>query len=91
VNSKTAAGGAGVPVHGIDAERIAREAGLPQGVNLLLLGFLLSRLGSIGDGGRFFCSGDDLREALEKRFARKPRALEESLEALALGVRHGKE
>jgi indolepyruvate ferredoxin oxidoreductase beta subunit len=79
------------PAHTVDAEGIARDAGYPQGANLVLLGFLLSRLGTIGDGGRIFCDRDDLRKALERRFASRPRMLEESLEALDLGIRHGKE
>ena len=92
VNSASAAPGkSGFPVHAVDAEGIAREAGYPRGANLVLIGFLLSRLGSTGEGGRIFCSLDDLRKALGKRFEGKPRALEESLEALALGIRHGKE
>jgi indolepyruvate ferredoxin oxidoreductase beta subunit len=91
VNSASGRGeGCAFPVHAVDAEGIAREAGHPRGANLVLLGFLLARLGSIEDGGRFFCAPGDLREALERRFGRNPRALEESLEALALGIRHGK-
>ncbi|MBE0603390.1 MAG: 2-oxoacid:acceptor oxidoreductase family protein [Deltaproteobacteria bacterium] len=92
VNSTSgAAKGSDFPVHAVDAEGIARAAGYSRGANLVLMGFLLSRLGSIEDGGRIFCSPDDLRKALGKRFEGKPRALEESLDALALGIRHGKE
>lgn len=91
VNSRALPEGAGIPVHAVDAEGIAREAGYPQGTNLVLLGFLLSRLGTAGEGGGIFCAPDDLRQALEKRFAKKPRVLEESLGALDLGIRHGKE
>lgn len=92
VNSASAAGeGFPFPVHAVDADGIARGAGHPRGANLVLLGFLLARLGSIEDGGRFFCAPADLRGALESRFGKNPRALDESLEALALGIRHGTE
>jgi indolepyruvate ferredoxin oxidoreductase beta subunit len=77
------------PVHAVDAEGIARIAGIPRGANLVLLGFLLSRLGSTGEGGRIFCTRDDLLKVLERRFGGAPRALQESLEALALGARYG--
>lgn len=91
VNSASPAGeGSPFPVHAVDAGGIAREAGLPRGANLVLLGFLLARLGSLEEGGRFFCTPADLRGALERRFGKNPRALEESLEALASGIRHGK-
>lgn len=91
VNSATAAAeGSPFPVHAVDAEGIAREAGYPRGANLVLLGFLLARLGSFEDGGRFFCAPADLQGALKSRFGKNPRALEESLDALALGIRHGK-
>lgn len=89
VNSGSAVKGAGFPVHAVDAEGMAREAGYPQGANLVLLGFLLSRIEAAGGG--FFCGPDDLRQALERRFAKKRRALEESIGALDLGIRHGKE
>lgn len=92
VNSGSATGeGRAFPVHAVDAEGIARDAGYPRGANLVLLGFLLARIGPAGDGGRIFCSPDDLRTALESRFGRNPRALAESLEALELGIRHGEE
>jgi len=91
VNSESPpAGKSGVPAHAVDAEGIAREAGTPRGANLVLLGFLLSRLGSIGEGGRLFFDRDDLRKALERRFASRPVLLAETLEALALGIHHGK-
>ncbi|MBE0569435.1 MAG: 2-oxoacid:acceptor oxidoreductase family protein [Deltaproteobacteria bacterium] len=79
------------PVHAVDAAGIAGKAGIPRGTNLVLLGFLLSRVGSSGEGGRLFCARDNLRKALERRFGGDPRALQESLEALALGLRHGME
>ncbi len=91
VNSESAAAGVpGTSVHAVDAEGIARDAGYPRGANLVLLGFLLARLGSAADGGRLFCSPDDLRAALKVRFERKPGVLDESLEAFDLGTRHGK-
>jgi indolepyruvate ferredoxin oxidoreductase beta subunit len=89
-NSKAAPGERlAIPAHSVDAEGIASEAGNPQGANLVLLGFLLSRLGPIDDGGRLFCAADDLREALCRRFEGKGPLLSASLSALALGLRHG--
>jgi indolepyruvate ferredoxin oxidoreductase beta subunit len=82
---------AGFELHAVDAGRIAREAGYPRGANLVLLGFLLARLGPAEEGGRIFCSRDDLRAVLTQKFGRNPAVLEESLTALDLGTRKGKE
>ncbi|MEW6720766.1 MAG: 2-oxoacid:acceptor oxidoreductase family protein [Thermodesulfobacteriota bacterium] len=75
----------------VDAGGIAVKAGMPKGINLVLIGYLLARLDSAGEGGRIFCEPEDIREALGARFARNPRVLEESLAAFALGIRHGRE
>jgi indolepyruvate ferredoxin oxidoreductase beta subunit len=77
------------PVHAVDAEGIAQAAGNPQGANLVLLGFLLSRLGPVEEGGRIFCTPDDLRAALSRRFEGKGALLATSMEALLLGMLHG--
>lgn len=95
VNSPSPSPGAGAAdprVLSVDAGGIAVKAGMPKGVNLVLIGYLLARLGSVGGGrGGIFCTPEDIREALGARFARNPRALEESLAAFALGLRYGKE
>ena len=91
VNSKSAAAETGFPVHVIDAEGLAREAGYARGVNLVLLGFLSSRLGADLENGGLFCSEDDLRRAIERKFAREQRLLDESVAAFDLGIRYGKE
>jgi indolepyruvate ferredoxin oxidoreductase beta subunit len=90
VNSNAAPAGQPHRVLAVDAEGIARDAGYAQGANLVLLGFLLRRLGPL-EGGGIFCGADDLRGALGRRFAKNPRALEDSLRALDLGMRCGKE
>jgi len=78
------------PVHAIDAEGIARDAGNPQGENLVLLGFILARLGSSRDGGLLFCSADELRGAISRRFEGRDRLLAASLAALDLGMERGR-
>jgi indolepyruvate ferredoxin oxidoreductase beta subunit len=83
------AGNYSFPVHAVDSEGIARRAGNPQGANLVLLGFTLSRLGDAG-GGKIFCTAQELREAIVRRFDGKGALLEASLEALDLGMSHGK-
>jgi indolepyruvate ferredoxin oxidoreductase beta subunit len=78
------------PVHAVDSEGIARRAGNPQGANLVLLGFTLSRLGDAGGGGKIFCTAQELREPIARRFEGKGALLAASLEALELGMSHGK-
>jgi indolepyruvate ferredoxin oxidoreductase beta subunit len=78
------------PVHSVDSEAIAQRAGNPQGANLVLLGFTLARLGAADDGGRIFCTARELREAIARRFEGKGALLAASLEALDLGMSHGK-
>jgi indolepyruvate ferredoxin oxidoreductase beta subunit len=83
------AGNFAFPVHAVDSEGIARRAGNPQGANLVLLGFTLSRLGDAG-GGKIFCTAQELREPIARRFEGKGALLAASLEALELGMSHGK-
>jgi indolepyruvate ferredoxin oxidoreductase beta subunit len=78
------------PVHQVDATGLAWKAGNPQGTNLVVLGFALSRLDAAGEGGRIFCSPDDVRQAVARRLEGKGGLLAASLEALALGMLHGK-
>lgn len=78
------------PVHVVDAEGIARDAGNPQGANLVLVGFILSRLESSHDRGRLFCSACHLTGAIQRRFGGRDRQLQTSLAALELGLNHGR-
>jgi indolepyruvate ferredoxin oxidoreductase beta subunit len=78
------------PVHSVDSEGIAQRAGNPQGANLVLLGFTLARLGAADGGGKIFCTAQELREAIARRFEGKQAILAASLEALELGMSHGK-
>lgn len=76
-------------LHAVDADRLAREAGNPQGANLVLLGFALGRLGAVDGGGRLFCSVDDVRAALAGRMGKAEDLRKASLSALDLGFLHG--
>ena len=78
------------PVHAIDSEGIAQRAGNPQGANLVLLGFTVARLGAADDGGKLFCTAQELREAIARRFEGRRTLLAASLDALDLGMSHGK-
>jgi indolepyruvate ferredoxin oxidoreductase beta subunit len=91
VNSKSKASETGFTVHAVDADGLARESGYARGTNIVLLGFLISRLGTALENCGIFCGKDDLRQAIERRFADKRQALEESLAAFDLGIRYGKE
>ena len=91
VNSKSTASEAGLNLHAVDAEGLAKKSGYARGANLILLGFLTSRLGTALEGGGIFCVEDSLRQAIEKRFARARSVLEESVAAFDLGIRYGKE
>jgi hypothetical protein len=86
-------GRAGEPagaVHAIDADGLALAAGKGQAANLVLLGFALARLGARGERGLLFCSAEEIREALAERMGKKEALLQASLEALSLGLLHGK-
>lgn len=91
VNAREAPGGGfAFPVHAVDSEGIARRAGNPPGANLVLLGFTLARLGAADDGGKVFCTAQELREAIARRFEGRRGLLAASLEALDLGMSRGK-
>ena len=79
----------GPRAHLLDADGLAREAGNPQGANLVLLGFALRRLGTVGGGGGLYCSAGDVRAALEARVGTAEHLLGASLAALDLGFRRG--
>ena len=87
---ETPGGNFAFPVHAVDSEGIAQRAGNPQGANLVLLGFTLSRLGEAVGGGKIFCTAQELREPIARRFEGKGALLAACLEALDLGMSHGK-
>ncbi len=76
-------------VHVVDANGLAQAGGNPQAVNLVLLGYALSRPGAHESGGLLFCSPDDVRAALHRRLEGKGPLLAESLASLALGMNQG--
>jgi indolepyruvate ferredoxin oxidoreductase beta subunit len=87
VNAKGApAGVEGHPVHTIDADALALELGIPQSVNLILLGFALARLAP-AEG--LFCTAEELIDTVEGRLAEKGTLRAEALKALRLGMKHG--
>ena len=78
------------PLYTVDADSLAAGSGNPRAVNLVLLGFALSRLGGRGDGDLFFCSPEAVRESMRRRLAGNDGLLEASLRAFELGILHGK-
>ena len=78
------------PVHAVDADGIAGGAGNPQGANLVLLGFALARLERDAFGPQTFCTAEEMRETIARRFGGGGAFLAVSLEALDLGITRGK-
>jgi indolepyruvate ferredoxin oxidoreductase beta subunit len=74
------------PLH-IDANRLAREIDDPRSVNLIMLGFTLSKAqrGEFGNGS-LHCSLDDVQAVLENRLKGKAHRLQSSLRALRAGA-----
>lgn len=65
-------------LHLFNADQIAQNIGNPKSVNLIVLGFALAK-------EKLFCTIDDIRHTLQKRFAHKASFLEASLHALQSG------
>jgi indolepyruvate ferredoxin oxidoreductase beta subunit len=80
-----AAGMAPASGGGLDAERLAREAGNPRAVNLVVLGFALAGRGRT----RLFCDREAISEILAQRQASRPQMVAASLRALDAGYREG--
>lgn len=76
----------GHPVHWVDADGLALDLGTPQGVNLILLGFALERL---GHAGLLFCTPPEVLVTLEVRLADKGALKAASLKALRAGMKAG--
>ena len=91
VNSKSTTPEAGLGLYAIDADGLAKKLGYARGTNLVLLGFLISRLGTALGNGGVFCEEDSLRQAIMKRFAHDQSVLKGSIAAFDLGIRYGKE
>jgi indolepyruvate ferredoxin oxidoreductase beta subunit len=70
----------------LDAQALAERTGNPRAANLVLLGFALGQ-GSrrSPEGQRLFCSFEDLKSVLEKRFAGRRDTLLSCLRALEAG------
>lgn len=75
----------GPVMHRIDADAIARESGLRQGTNLILLGFLLAP----GSPFPFFCTAGDIRQVLESKQETRGKLVTQSLRALEAGLEYG--
>ena len=80
--------GPGIRVHAVDADALARSAGDPHAVNLVLLGFALARIGGATAGG-IFCSAGEIRKALSRRHGGGGSRLADALSALDLGFARG--
>lgn len=68
-----------LPVFAVPADALALEMKAPRSVNLIVLGRILA------EGGRLFCSYEDICATLERKLAAKPALLQSSLDALRAG------
>ena len=69
-----------------DADALAQKIGNPKSVNLVLLGFALSKLSQTVENRKsLFCSFENIKAVLEKRLTDKKKMLEASLEAIETG------
>ena len=75
----------GLVVHAVDADRLACECGIPQTVNLVLLGFVLAENSPFP----FFCSADDIRTVIGAKTHGKEALREKSLRAFGARLNHG--
>jgi indolepyruvate ferredoxin oxidoreductase beta subunit len=74
-------------VWNVDAEAVARRINNVRAINLVTLGFALSRLAATGGHqGLLFCTIDDILAVLQKRLAGKSALLASAREALAAGA-----
>jgi indolepyruvate ferredoxin oxidoreductase beta subunit len=75
----------GFDTYSIDADSIARKAGNPKSVNLVLLGFSLRRDVLNKDDGSLFCTLKDIKSVLSEQLKGKDNVLEASIKALEAG------
>ncbi len=78
----------GIRILSVDADAAALAAGMPQAVNLVLLGYALARIGD-GTAGGMFCTPAGIREALSRRHAGGGARWSASLQAFQLGIAQG--
>ena len=75
-----------IPAAIIDADTIAQKITNPKSVNLVVLGFALSRAElAIGNQNSLFCNFEDIKGVLKDRFGKNKRMLEASLKSLQAG------
>jgi indolepyruvate ferredoxin oxidoreductase beta subunit len=71
----------------VDADRLVQTLGNPKALNLLMVGFALSRrLGDGGAGTPLYCGVDDIAAILKTRLQGKDRLLDGALLALKTGA-----
>ena len=70
----------------IDADTLAQDIGNPKAVNLIVLGFALSKAETKGTTrNTLFCSLAEIKAVLEDRFGKNQKMLNASLQALEAG------
>ena len=72
----------------LDADRLARETGVPRSANLFLLGYALACFVHEAEKpGLFHCDTDGIAAVLTRRLKDKPKMLQASLTAMETGAR----
>jgi len=65
---------------------LAQEIEDPKAVNLIVLGFALATAENVaGEQNKLFCSAEEIKTVLKKRFGKNPKMLSASLKALEAG------
>ncbi len=78
--------GSPTAVETIDADALAQEIEDPKAVNLIVLGFALATAENVaGEQNKLFCSAEEIKAVLKKRFGKNPKMLSASLKALEAG------
>ncbi len=78
--------GSPTAVETIDADALAQEIENPQAVNLIVLGFALATAEKVtGEQNKLFCSAEEIKTVLKKRFGKNQKMLSASLKALEAG------
>jgi indolepyruvate ferredoxin oxidoreductase beta subunit len=78
--------GSPTAVETIDADALAQEIEDPKAVNLIVLGFALATAEKVtGEKNKLFCSAEEIKTVLKKRFGKNPKMLSASLKALEAG------
>ena len=75
-----------IPAAAVDADTLAQRIENPKSVNLVVLGFALAQTGKdAGDRRSLFCSYEDIKAVLKRRFAKNKKMHDSSLKALQAG------